>query len=222
MMVPELPPQWNRGGRFPVQMSVNTWPNRVRWGLGIGLGVAIGAVISSLGRSGGEVSRATALPLVLERVKAIGELHTVQHAYSQVFEFETARQPAEWAARIPGVEGVVLAATRNQGLVSVAGTVEAGVNFAEARYERVGTKLSLVLPEPTVYPPSVEAKVHRQADGWFWRDRNFGLKALDSARSRFRLTALDRGILNEAETEAKTRALAILKPVASDVDVRFE
>lgn len=203
-------------------MNVKTWSNKLRWGIGIGLGIAIGGIISSFGRSGGETSQATALPLVLERVKAIGELHTVQHAYSQVFEFETARQPSEWASHIPGVESVVLAATRNKGLVSVAGTVEAGVDFAKARYERTGPHLALVLPRSTVYPPYVEANVHRQADGWFWRDQNFGLKALDSAKSRFREASIERGILAEAEKEARTRVKAMLDPIATDITVRFE
>ncbi|MBV6458481.1 MAG: hypothetical protein HONBIEJF_01609 [Fimbriimonadaceae bacterium] len=201
---------------------MKTWSNKLRWGLGISLGIGIGTLISSLSGSSQELSRTTALPLVLERVRAIGDLHTVQHAYSQVFEFETARRPTDWAAKIPGVEGVVLAATRNRGLVSVAGTVEAGVDFTKARYERLGNRVDLVLPKPKIYPAYVEAKVNHQADGWFWRDQNFGLKALDSARARFQQNSRERGILTEAEAEARTRVLAMLRPVASNVAVRFE
>lgn len=167
----------------------------------------------------------TPLPVILQNIQSLGELHTTRYTYNNVFEYQSSKKPAEWAERI-GMGSVVRSATRNRALVSATGTVEAGVDLAQAdaRYEGVPGKQTLVvtLPQPTIYPPQVDAKVHDTKKGMFWRDENLGLKAQKDASRRFTLASREQGILKSARTSAEARIKALLSGVTEgSVRVQF-
>lgn len=174
-------------------------------------------------RSRGDV-QPTPLPVLLQSIQALGELHTTRYAYNNVFEYTSSRQPEEWVERM-GMGSVVRGATRNRALVSAHGSVEAGVDLSRAtvRYDlnAQGRTLVVSLPAPTVYAPHVEAKVHQASRGMFWRDDNLALKAQNDAGRRFVLAGREQGILDSAREGARTQVAALLKDLV-DVPVRVE
>lgn len=121
--------------------------------------------------------------------------------------------------------GLVRSATKNSALVSAHGTVEAGVDLSRAsvRYETsaTGRTLVVILPEPTVYRPHVDAKLHSNRSGLFWRDTNLPLKAQADAGQRFVTASYGQGIVEAAKASATTRLRAFLKSV-TEVPVRVE
>lgn len=180
-------------------------------------------LVGLAGRGEGE-RQPTPLPVVLERVQALGDLHTTRYAYNNVFEYTTSREPEEWVARL-GMGSLVRGATRNRALVSAHGTVEAGVDLrrAQARYEQTpaGRRLVVTLPPPTIYPPHVDAKLHRAQGGMFWRDDNLALKAQADAGERFVLAGRQQGILESARDGARNQVASLLEGVV-DVPVHVE
>lgn len=167
-----------------------------------------------------EALRPTPMPPVLQKVQALGELHTARYTYQNVFEHATARQAAEWARYIPGATSLVRNTTRNSALVEVHGKVEAGVDLSKAKMVTTpGKPAILVLPHAKAYRPDVDAKMFNVRPGVFWRDDNLGLNALADARARLSQAALQQGILREAERNAVTQ---IQKLVDTAVVVNFE
>jgi hypothetical protein len=161
-------------------------------------------------------------PLVLQQVQALGELRTTRFTYQHVFEHQTHLEPADWARPIPAMAGLVHAATRNKALVSVWGTIDAGVDLREARLMGDGVREWLELPQPVVYKPLVEARIHQNQPGAFWRDHNIGFDAQASAGRRFRQAALEHGILRSSREEAKRRVGELLAAAgANDMEIRF-
>jgi hypothetical protein len=153
--------------------------------------------------------------VVLEKIRNMGELHVVSHRYSSVFEFESHREPAEWTQGIPVMaqiaDGLVESATRNRALVSVSGTVEAGINLEKASMRTSGDDVTVVLPRPTIYEPVVDATLHRQRSGLTWDDRNLGLKARREGSDRFLAASRKAGILDQAEQEAAVKVTRLLQ-----------
>ncbi|CAN5560644.1 hypothetical protein BH11ARM2_BH11ARM2_25000 [soil metagenome] len=154
-------------------------------------------------------------PLVLERVKALGDLHTVNHTYQRVFEYETAQDADGMWSAIPAASEIVHAATRNTALVSATGSVEAGVDLTKAHWEGQ----TLVLPTPKMYEPNVQLHVHDEKTGLFWRDVNLAPKATESARVEFRSAAIRSGILKTAQENAEKQVRAL---VGAQTTLRFE
>jgi len=186
-------------------------------GFGI-LTVAIVALVSH-GGSRGESAIAPA-PLVLEKVQALGELHTARYTYQNVFEHATSRRPAEWATYVPGASSLVRSSTQNTALVEVHGDVEAGVDLSKAHLEQTpGQNPRLILPHAVVYRPHVDAVLHDVKVGFFWRDDNIGLEAERNARLRFRQAAKEQGIVAQAEKNVKSQLAAIVSP---NVEVLFQ
>lgn len=171
-----------------------------------------------------EERQPTPLPVILQNIQALGELHTTRYAYNNVFEYQSSMEPAGWVETI-GMGGVVRSATRNRALVSAHGTVEAGIDLgkAQVRYEGVPGQRVLVvtLPQPKVYAPQVDATVHRARKGMFWRDDNLALKARRDAGNRFALASREQGIVANARQSARDRLEALLDPVV-ETPIRFE
>lgn len=160
-------------------------------------------------------------PTILQRVQALGDLHTVRYAYQNVFQVQSTCEPAGVLASFPGVPQIVHAATRNQALVSATGTVEAGVDLSQAKAEKTPAGTVLILPLPRVYPPDVRLHVHEARPGAFWRDDNLAVHAIDEARTRFLNAGLRQGILAQAEQGARERVANLLGAAGAKVDVRF-
>ena len=161
------------------------------------------------------------LPLIVERVQGMGELHTVSHSYQNVMDYSTAREPSDLARMLPGGSQVVSNLTRNEGMLAVHGKVEAGVDLRQATARTEGKTLVLSLPEPTVYPAQVKVFVHDHKGGLMWRDHNFALKAQQSAGERFEQASRAKGILDQAKSEA-TKTLKSLLQSSWDGDIRVE
>lgn len=182
--------------------------------------VALGAFFLGRGTASEEALRPTPAPPILERVQALGELHTARYTYQNVFEHATARKAAQWAAWMPGASSLVRNATRNTALVEVHGEVEAGVDLSHARLDHpVGQAPRLILPHATVYRPQVDTKLHTVRPGAFWRDDEIALDAERDARSRLQQAALQQGIIAEAERNAIAQ---VTRVVPVQVTVQFQ
>jgi hypothetical protein len=149
----------------------------------------------------------------LEQVKSLGQLRTAEYSYQNVFEYETNLQPAGWATHIPGAEAVVASASRNKALVSAHGTVQAGINLEHAHAVRTMDSVVIVLPEPEIYQPVVDAKIHEESGGLFWDDHNLGFKAQRDAEKRFREASLEQGILRDARESAEEQVRRLVEPI---------
>jgi hypothetical protein len=151
------------------------------------------------------------MPLLLTMVQGMGELHSARYTYENVFEYETFRQPAKWVSYVPGGESLVQSTTRNSALVSVNGTVEAGVDLRRATMEkRPDGTITVTLPQPKVYPARVETRLHKHRVGAFWGDPNIALKAERTAAARFTGAAVEQGILEKAKTETEETVVRLL------------
>lgn len=182
------------------------------------LGAMFGIGISNPGRSTGSTT-----PLILSQVRNMGELRTVSHSYSQVFEHETAIDPEGWAANIPFAKQAVNAATRNRALVSVNGEVHAGIDLSKAQIRENWQGIHVRLPRATVYPPAVTARMHSQKDGMLWRDINIGYKAEQEAAKRMEDASRNKGILSDAEKQATKIIRELVKPMTEKkVIVEFQ
>ncbi len=187
----------------------------------IGLAVLSIAVVMIVARtsSKGETTVVPA-PLVLEKVQALGQLHTARYTYQTIYEQTTSRQPAEWASYVPGAASFVRTSTENSALVEVHGEVEAGVDLSKAHMtQELGQDPCLILPHAVVYRPNVDTVLHGVRRGYFWRDDNIGLEAEQTARNRFRDAATKQGIIAQAEKNVLPQIAGI---ISSKVKIRFE
>lgn len=161
-------------------------------------------------------------PLILKEVREMGELHLVAHEYEHVMEHETHREAAGWAKSVPGVSDLVAASTRNRGLVTVRGTVEAGIDLSQAYGSTRGDLVVLHVPEPVLYAPNVTTRVHSQKRGLFWRDVNFATDAESTAGKNFLTASQERGILEAARKQAvRTLESLVLETGGGRVVVEF-
>jgi hypothetical protein len=151
---------------------------------------------------------------VLERVQALGDLHTARFTYENVFEHATEREAQDWTGSIPGVASLVSAATRNTALVGVNVEVEAGVDLSKAKLTRTALGGTLRLPLPTVYKPQVDAHVYETRRGILWRDDNIAIDAITDAKVRMTRQARHDGIVREAEKNAISTLSGLFPDIA--------
>lgn len=186
------------------------------------LGAACGACALYLVNSSRAPS-ADPQPILLERVQALGDLHTARYNFTRTFEHETHLEPAAWLSVIPLATDAVHSATSNSALVSVRGSVEAGVDMRRAEIRRKGNGWLVVLPEPTVYEASANGRVYQQKRAIFWSDPNIGLKAEHLAGDQFSAAAREAGIVKLAKNEAIQRVRGLISGVTSQpVDIQFD
>ncbi len=172
----------------------------------VGIGLLGGWMLFRGGTHLEEEAQPAPMPLVLEKVQALGNLHTARYTYQNVFEHISYRHAQDWAQRIPGFDSLVHNATRNSALVGVTAEVEAGVDLSKAKQE--GSLI--VLPPATIYEPQVHAHVYSTKRGAFWRDDNLALNAVDSAKERLIAAADSQKIRAEAERNAVSQVQNLL------------
>ncbi len=180
----------------------------------------------SIGRTG-RSTQVTEVPVVLEQVRALGNLHLVEHRYHTVIDVDSHRDPAEWTQRLPGVRTVatqvVKSATKNNGVATVSGTVEAGIEMSRARIEKAGNQTLVVLPEPEIYEPNVQAIINHQRSAIAWNDRNLGFRAEQRGAKQFLEASRKAGILEQARENGSRQVREIFtKAGLTNVEVRFE
>jgi hypothetical protein len=186
---------------------------------------AIYLVIAGLqgAKSGPTASTFNAAP-VLQKVQSLGELRTARFTYRDVFEYQTQREPQMWLSYMPGASSLVQASTRNTALMSVTAQVEAGLDLREAKVaeESNEKKIVLIVPQPRVYKPQVEAKVHNMKIGLLWSDHNLGLKAQQDAQIRLKQAAVQQGIVSKAKESAVEVLTNLVAPLTgAEVEIRF-
>lgn len=191
--------------------------------------VVSGAFIATLFWNSGfdrdsSTEKVTPLPIILTKIQSLGDLHTVQYSYNNVFDFETTRNPHVWANAVPGVGSLVRSSTRNTALFSATGTVEAGIDLSQVQvaYEGVDDEMVLViqLPQASTYRPHVTLKLHDSKPGMFWDDRRQALKATAHAEREFAKASREQGIRQAAIENAENAIRELIEPIV-EVPIEF-
>lgn len=166
----------------------------------------------------------TPLPIILTKIQSLGDLHTVQYSYNNVFDYETTRRPHAWADAVPGVGSLVRSSTRNRALFSATGTVEAGIDLSqvEVAYEGSGEDMVLViqLPQASTYRPHVTLSLHDSKPGMFWDDRRQVIKATAHVEREFAKASRKQGIREAAIENAEKAIRNLIEPIV-DVPIEF-
>lgn len=191
--------------------------------LGPGLGlIAIGVAFWAGTRQGANQesgSETIARPMILKQVQALGDLHSARFTFENVFEQKSFMKPVGLLAAMPGAVEVARATTGDTAVMSVDGSVEAGVDLRNARI--LGDRI--VLPHAESYEPQVHAKVHQVRRGFFWRDDNLGLDGLTHAKERMAMAAREKGIIEEAERNALRQVQTLVASHSAEpIVVTFE
>lgn len=184
-------------------------------------GVLAFALFSVVGRQKASTPEIPTAP-VLQRLRALGDLHTARFDYADVVNHGTYQKPDGMLASFPGADALARAATENKALIDVRGSVEAGVDLKNLHAENTPMGLRITLPLPRVYPPQVDARLFSVKRGLFWQDDGIALGAVASAKSRLRNAALGQGILDHARREAQSRVRGLAEAFGAKVaEVRF-
>jgi hypothetical protein len=183
--------------------------------------VALGFYAGSRSLVGEAQDRMSATPLILNKVQALGDLHTARYSYEHVFDYSTSLQPEQWTRYVPGMANLITASTRNTALLDTTGQVEAGVDLAKATVGARNGRKTLILPKPKLYPAHVSANVHAAKPGMFWRDDNLSLKAVRAAEAQISEAAKRQGILDDAQQNARDQ-LTRLVPEVANYEISFQ
>ncbi|MFM9874587.1 MAG: DUF4230 domain-containing protein [Fimbriimonadaceae bacterium] len=168
-----------------------------------------------IGRLGGAGSAATPAPVVLQQVRMLGDLHLVAHQYQTVMTMESHKDAADWTQSVPVLNQmasyIVESSTKNSALVTVQGSVEAGVDLSRATIKQDADTVVVELPQVKIYPANVSAVMHSHKHAFGWDDRNLALKAEREGARRFERSSLEGGILKTAEDRARTQVIALFQ-----------
>ena len=180
------------------------------------------ALYSAIGHRAGSSPEVQTAP-VLQRMRALGELHTARFEYSDVVDHGTYQKPEGLLASFPGADAVARATTENKALIDVRGSVEAGVNMKMMSAEQTPAGLRITLPKPHLYPTQVDARLFSVKRGLFWRDESITLGAVAEAKARLTSAARQQGIVDSARREAETQVRSLATTFGAKVaEVRFE
>ncbi len=153
----------------------------------------------------------TTAPVLLQRIQAIGKLHTIRHTFERTGSVETFAEPNAGVAWIPGAESLVHGLTRNSVVMTIRGSVESGIDFTKVGLEIRDGAARVALPRPETYEPNVTAELHEARTGALWRDDEIQLKAIDAAKTEFRTAAVRLGAPEAATAEARKVIGELLK-----------
>jgi hypothetical protein len=185
--------------------------------------------ISSARRANGDGLPPDSGPVVLA-MQQIGQLHTVTYTMKDVLHQETQHDPEGWVNHLPLAADVVHWATHNEALLTVEGSVDAGIDLSHLSARDVtiahrpdGTTVSHVhLPPITLYTPIVHVRVVHSESGPMWRDENIVPKAQERAAQQFLAAAEQSGIRAKAQTNAIQQLQAIEHALGhNDVEFSF-
>ncbi|MCG9894691.1 MAG: DUF4230 domain-containing protein, partial [Fimbriimonadaceae bacterium] len=156
-------------------------------------------------------------PILVDHILDQGELRTVKVRTVQVVDHASRAEVGGPLGMVPLVNLAVGRLTENRALVTVRGTVEAGVDLSRVRVVERSGGLDLVLPPVTWSEPAVEGRLHSVRQPWYWRDHSVALSAVESGR-RSLMSAQDRVRLERRAAENAERAILELLS-RSGVDV---
>lgn len=179
------------------------------------------ALFSSFGHRSGNEPDPTAAP-VLQRLQALGELHTARFEYADVVDHATYQEPQGLLASFPGADSLARATTENKALLDVRGSVEAGVDLRKMQAQVTPTGLRITLPAPHAYRPDVDTKLFSVKHGLLWHDDEVALGAVDEARARLATAARCQGLIQNAREQAVHRVRSLAESFGAKVaEVRF-
>lgn len=169
-------------------------------------------------------SGAESMPMVLDRVRSMGELHSASHTFNGIDLVKSQQEPAGLLAFAPGARPAAALLTGNQASLAWTATVEAGVDLNRAEIVSLPGKVIVRLPKPEIYSAQVDhSQVHQHRRGLFWRDDNIALKGLEEIKSKAKRAASERGIADQAAASAENTLRKLLAPiVAPGVQVEFQ
>ena len=160
---------------------------------------------------------------VLQRLRALGELHTARFEYADVVNHQSYQEPQGMLASLPGADALARATTENRALLDIRGSVEAGVDLRKLQAQTTPVGLRITLPEPRAYRPEVDPKLFSVKHGLFWHDEEITLGAVEEARARLGQAARCQGLLKSARDQAEVRVRALAESLGAKVsEVRFE
>lgn len=143
-------------------------------------------------------------PILLQKIQAIGKLHTIRHTFERTGSLETFEEPNEGVAWLPGARQLVRGLTTNSVVMTLRGSVESGIDFKKVGLTIKDGTATVALPTPETYEPHVRAELHDVKSGTFWRDDEIQLKAIEAAKREFREASVKLGARDQAITEART------------------
>ena len=151
--------------------------------------------------------------MVLERVRALDRLASVERVYTGVWRAESSVGASGVWEFVPGADAVSRAVTANSAVVSYVAKVQAGVSLGEIEVTETADTVVVKLPAPWVeaHPGEVTAESVRR--GLLWRDENATLKAERSAVAEARRQAVAAGVREEALRSAAVQLNGLLDPV---------
>ncbi len=188
------------------------------WILSGGLALALFSVMGRTNSASHEIPTAP----VLQKLRALGDLHTARFEYSDVVNHGSYQKPDGMLASFPGFDAMARATTSNKALLDVRGSVEAGVDLRKLSATVTPAGLKIRLPNPQAYPPQVDAHLFSLKRGLFWRDDSVTLDAVQEAKDRLATAALQQGLLKHAQDEAASRVRSLAESFGAKVaEVRF-
>ena len=189
-------------------MAMKRW---LPWVVGVSVLLNIVLILNLSG--GGKTGRqmVSDAPILLQKIQAIGKLHTIRHTFERTGSLETFEEPNEGVAWIPGARQLVKGLTTNTVLMTLRGSVESGIDFKKVGLQIKDGTATVTLPDPETYEPQVNAELHDLKTGALWRDDEIQLKAISEAKRTFRDASLKLGARDQAMTEARTIIETTLK-----------
>lgn len=170
-------------------------------------------------RSTEKVNQTT--PMLVESIRQLGFLQTVEMNLSEAFQYQTHRLASESLSSVPLVTDAVKSATKNEVWVQANGSVTAGIDLSKAKIEVRNDTIRVSLPSAVIQDPKVDLKLISSRRGWFWRDDSILLKATTAAKQRFVTGVQKRKIEEQAMTQAKAQVRNVVSKVSS-LPVVFE
>lgn len=160
-------------------------------------------------------------PTIVESLRQIGFLQAAEANLSEAFEFATHKSPGGIAANVPGADALVRAATENTVWVQANGKVKAGFDLSKATVRSTGDSIQITLPKVVIDSPNVDIKLVMSKKGLLWKDDEILLKATETAKERFSMSALRTRLRADALESAKSHLRDFLsKTTDKRVEIR--
>lgn len=155
---------------------------------------------------------------VLERVKAVSQLNTVEMYFNEIIDYSDSKYFNE----------MKLPFTTKSFIFTVKARVKAGVDLSQLKEKDIELEdgyIRIILPKPIVTSKEIlEYKAYDEQDGLFNEVTNEDtLGALEEFNGRLEKQALESGILEKAQTNAETALKNVLMMAGfEEIEVAFK
>lgn len=171
----------------------------------LGLAILAGAYLMIRGLGDPSKEQITASG-VLERIQPLSELNTVEMYFNEIIDFNDAKH----------FHNFEIPFTQKSFIFTVKARVKAGIDLMPLTEENIrisGTEIILVLPAPTITSKEIlEYKAYDEQDGLFNEiTTEDTFKALNQFEGSLEKQALDSGILEQAQNNARNSLTGLLK-----------